>query len=82
MRRSALQWFGRCAVPARGVAILGRQADQQQVQVDLAAAGRKLPVHCNGPNETPTERSGMTLAELDALNREIQALCEALTSDR
>jgi len=28
------------------------------------------------------ERSGMTLAELDALNRQIQALRNALTSDQ
>ncbi|WP_181169643.1 MULTISPECIES: hypothetical protein [unclassified Mesorhizobium] len=38
LRRSALQWFGRCAVPAKGVAILGRQADERQIQVDPTAA--------------------------------------------
>ncbi|WP_192256227.1 MarR family winged helix-turn-helix transcriptional regulator [Mesorhizobium silamurunense] len=56
------------------------QTDERQVQVDLTPAGRKLLVRCNCLNETLIERSGMTLAELDALNRQIQTLRDALNS--
>ncbi len=55
------------------------QTDERQVQVDLTAAGRKLLVQCNCLNETLIERSGMTLAQLDALNRQVQALRDALS---
>ena len=55
------------------------QTDERQVQVDLTPAGRKLLVRCNCLNETLIERSGMKLAELDALNRQIQALRNALS---
>jgi DNA-binding MarR family transcriptional regulator len=58
------------------------QIDERQVQVDLTAAGRALLVQCNCLNETLIERSGMTLGELDALNRQIQALRNALSGDR
>ena len=58
------------------------QLDERQVQVDLTATGRALLVRCNCLNETLIERSGMTLAQLDALNRQIQALRDALTGDR
>lgn len=57
------------------------QTDERQVQVDLTPAGRALLVQCNCLNETLIERSGMTLAELDALNRQIQALRDALSGD-
>ncbi len=57
-------------------------ADERQVQVDLTDAGRALLVQCNCLNETLIERSGMTLAELDALNRQVQALRDALGGDR
>lgn len=57
------------------------RTDERQVQVDLTAAGRALLVRCNCLNETLIERSGMTLAELDALNRQVQALRDALNSD-
>ncbi|BAV47329.1 MarR family transcriptional regulator [Mesorhizobium loti] len=56
--------------------------DERQVQVDLTVAGRELLVQCNCLNETLIERSGMTLAQLDALNRQIQALRDALGGDR
>ncbi|MER8622247.1 MarR family transcriptional regulator [Mesorhizobium sp. M1143] len=56
------------------------QTDERQVQVDLTPAGRALLVQCNCLNETLIERSGMTMADLDALNRRIQALREALSS--
>jgi hypothetical protein len=52
------------------------------VQVDLTAGGRALLTQCNCLNETLIERSGMTLAALDALNRQIQALRDALSSAR
>ena len=58
------------------------QVDERQVQVDLTAAGRKLLIQCTCLNETLIERSGMTLAELDALNRQVQALRDALSGDR
>ncbi|MER9351842.1 MarR family transcriptional regulator [Mesorhizobium sp. M0062] len=56
------------------------QTDERQVQVDLTPAGGALLVQCNCLNETLIERSGMTMADLDALNRRIQALREALSS--
>ncbi|MER9458622.1 MarR family transcriptional regulator [Mesorhizobium sp. M0387] len=56
------------------------QTDERQVQVDLTPAGRALLVQCNCLNETLIERSGMTMADLDVLNRRIQALREALSS--
>jgi len=58
------------------------QTDERQVQVDLTAAGRALLVQCNCLNETLIERSGMTLAGLDTLNRQVQALRDALSGDR
>ncbi|TIS52967.1 MAG: MarR family transcriptional regulator [Mesorhizobium sp.] len=57
------------------------RTDERQVQVDLTAAGRALLIQCNCLNETLIERSGMTLAELDALNRQVKALRDALNSD-
>jgi DNA-binding MarR family transcriptional regulator len=58
------------------------QLDERQVRVDLTAAGRALLVQCNCLNETLIERSGMTLAQLDALNRQIQVLRNALSGDQ
>ena len=58
------------------------QTDERQVQVDLTPAGRALLVQCNCLSETLIERSGMTLAQLDALNRQIQTLRDALSGDR
>ena len=56
--------------------------DERQVQVDLTAAGRALLIQCNCLNETLIERSGMTMAQLDALNRQIQALRNALSGNQ
>jgi DNA-binding MarR family transcriptional regulator len=58
------------------------QTDERQVQVDLTPAGRALLTQCNCLNETLIERSGMTLPQLDALNRQIQALRDTLNGDR
>lgn len=58
------------------------QTDERQVQVDLTPAGRALLSQCNCLNETLIERSGMTLPQLDALNRQIQTLRDALISDQ
>ena len=58
------------------------QVDERQVQVDLTAAGRALLIQCNCLGETLVERSGMTLAQIDALNRQVQALRDALSGDR
>ena len=58
------------------------QTDERQVQVDLTPAGRALLVQCNCLNETLIERSGMTLSQLDVLNRQIQTLRNALSGDR
>ena len=58
------------------------QTDERQVQVDLTPAGRTLLVQCNCLNETLIERSGMTLAQLDALNRQIQTLRDALSGNQ
>ncbi len=57
------------------------QTDERQVQVDLTSAGRALLVQCNCLNETLIERSGMTLPQLDALNRQIQALRDTLVGN-
>ncbi|CCV15840.1 MarR family transcriptional regulator [Mesorhizobium sp. STM 4661] len=57
------------------------QVDERQVQVDLTTAGRALLVQCNCLNSTLIERSGMTPAQLDTLNRQIQALRDALSDD-
>jgi DNA-binding MarR family transcriptional regulator len=58
------------------------QVDERLVQVDLTAAGRALLIQCNCLGETLVERSGMTLAQIDALNRQVQALRDALSGDR
>jgi MarR family transcriptional regulator, organic hydroperoxide resistance regulator len=58
------------------------QTDERQVQVDLTPAGRALLFQCNCLNETLIERSGMTLPQLDALNRQIQTLRDALSGNQ
>ncbi len=57
-------------------------ADERQVQVDLTTAGRTLLTQCNCLGETLIERSGMSLAEIDALTRKVWALRDALGSDQ
>jgi DNA-binding MarR family transcriptional regulator len=58
------------------------QTDERQVQVDLTPAGRALLTQCHCLNETLIERSGMTLPQLDALNRQIQTLRDALSGNQ
>ena len=53
-------------------------ADERQVQVRLTEQGWALRAQCGCLGETLVSRSGMTLEQLDALNRQVQALREAL----
>jgi len=53
-------------------------ADERQVQVRLTEQGWALRARCGCLGETLVSRSGMTLEQLDALNRQVQALREAL----
>jgi DNA-binding MarR family transcriptional regulator len=48
--------------------------DERQVQVRLTDAGRATLARSNCLGELMMERSGMTVEQLDALNRQIQAL--------
>jgi len=57
-------------------------ADERQVQVDLTTAGRTLLTQCNCLGETLIERSGMSLAEIDALTQKVWALRDALGNDQ
>jgi DNA-binding MarR family transcriptional regulator len=52
--------------------------DERQVQVSLTDAGRALLNQCDCLGETLLARSAMTLDQLDALNRQVQALRAAL----
>ncbi len=53
--------------------------DERQVQVRLTDAGRALLVQSSCLGETLVERSGMTLDQVEALNRQVQALRDALS---
>jgi DNA-binding MarR family transcriptional regulator len=55
--------------------------DERQVQVRLTAAGRKLVEKSNCLNERLIARAGMTLSEINALNRKIQTLRDALVAE-
>lgn len=57
------------------------QADERQVQVWLTDAGRALLAQSNCLGETLIERSGMTAEQVDVLNRQVQALRNALAGD-
>jgi DNA-binding MarR family transcriptional regulator len=57
------------------------EVDERQVQVRLTDAGRALLEESSCLNESLIERSGMTAKEIDALNRKVQALRVALSSD-
>jgi DNA-binding MarR family transcriptional regulator len=57
------------------------QLDERHVQVRLTDAGRALLVQSNCLGETLIERSGMTPEQVDALNRQVQALRGALGGD-
>jgi len=52
--------------------------NEREVQVRLTGAGRKLFAHSQCLGEALLGRSGLTLPQLDALNRQIQALTAAL----
>jgi MarR family transcriptional regulator, organic hydroperoxide resistance regulator len=57
------------------------QVDERQVQVRLTNPGRDLLVRSNCLGETLIERSGMTPEQVDALNRQVRALRDALGDD-
>ncbi len=52
--------------------------DERQVQVFLTEAGRALRVRCGCLAERLLERSGLSIDQLAALNRQVQALRDAL----
>jgi DNA-binding MarR family transcriptional regulator len=54
--------------------------DERQVQVSLTDAGRALLNQCDCLGETLLAKSAMTLDQLDALNRQVQALRAALVA--
>lgn len=54
------------------------QIDERLVQVTLTEAGRETLAQSNCLNMALLERSGLTLPEIAALNRKLQALHEAL----
>ena len=56
------------------------EIDERQVEVSLTAAGRALLVRSSCLNDTLVERSGMDLDQMEALNRQVQALRDALRS--
>ena len=53
-------------------------ADERQVQVRLSPRGWALREECGCLGETLAERSGMTMADVEALNRQVQRLRDAL----
>ncbi|WP_022687944.1 MarR family winged helix-turn-helix transcriptional regulator [Sphingomonas phyllosphaerae] len=52
--------------------------DERQVRVTLTDSGRTLREQCGCLGETLVARSGMSLAQIDALNRQVSALRAAL----
>lgn len=57
------------------------EADERQVEVRLTAAGRKVVEKSNCLGEALVARAGLSLNELNALNRKIQALRDALVAE-
>jgi DNA-binding MarR family transcriptional regulator len=57
------------------------KVDERQVQVRLTEAGRATLERSNCLGELMMERSGMTMAQLDALNRQIQGLQASLVEE-
>lgn len=55
-------------------------ADERQVQVSLTDAGRAIRDRCGCLGEALLEKSGMHPNQLGALNRQIQALRDALVA--
>lgn len=58
------------------------QVDERQVQARLTDAGRALLVQCDCLGDTLIERSGMSAAQIEALNQQVQSLREALSGGR
>ncbi len=54
--------------------------DERQVRVTLTDSGRTLREQCGCLGETLVARSGMSLAQIDALNRQVSALRAALAN--
>ena len=54
------------------------KADERQVQVHVTQAGQALRNQCSCLGEALIAQSGMTLKRLDAINKEVQALRNAL----
>jgi MarR family transcriptional regulator, organic hydroperoxide resistance regulator len=54
------------------------EIDERQVAVTLTAAGRALLVRSSCLNDILVERSGMARDQMEALNRQVQALRDAL----
>jgi DNA-binding MarR family transcriptional regulator len=52
--------------------------DERQVRVTLTDSGRTLREQCGCLGETLVARSGMSLTQIDALNRQVSALRAAL----
>lgn len=57
------------------------KVDERQVQVRLTQAGRATLERSNCLGELMMERSGLTLEQLDALNRQIQRLQASLVEE-
>jgi DNA-binding MarR family transcriptional regulator len=55
--------------------------DERQVQVRLTASGRRLVEKSNCLGEALVARAGMSLTELNALNRKVQALRDAIVAE-
>lgn len=55
--------------------------DERQVRVSLTEAGRAMLVRSNCLGEALVERAGLTPEAFDALNRQVQALRDALEGD-
>ncbi len=53
-------------------------ADERQVQVRLTERGRALREECGCLAETLSARSGMSFADFEQLNRQVQAMRDAL----
>lgn len=58
------------------------QVDERQVQVQLTNAGRALLAKCDCLGDTLIARSGMTEKQVATLNRQVQKLRDALSSER
>ena len=54
------------------------EIDERHVEVRLTAAGRTLSAQSSCLNDTLIERSGMARDQVNALNRQVQALRDAL----